>query len=113
MAFKTGPTKKVSPKTLEMVSRVFVEEDHSQVIDLLINECGNNLPFLETNDEYQLERYRFAAIRMSGGRIDGLRKSIELAKKDWRDLLVVSGFAEDTGAHLRWKPDPSTDGTIV
>ena len=34
-----------------------------------------------------------------------LQKAIELAKTDWRDLLMSAGFGEDIHAHERWFPD--------
>ena len=106
MSFKTGPTRLLSPRTLKHIDTVFREEDRATARELLVNECGNNLPFLETAEEIQLERYRFAAIRLSCGSVESLRRAIQLAKTDWRDLLVAAGFGDDTTAHLRWSPTP-------
>ena len=72
--------------------------------ELLLQQCGNNLPFSEHSDEFQLERVRFAALKLSAGNLDGLRKAIELAKTDWRDVLVAAEFANDVTAHARWTP---------
>jgi hypothetical protein len=47
---------------------------------------------------------RFAALKLSAGGMDRLRKAIELAKTDWRDLLVAAEFANDVNAHKRWSP---------
>jgi hypothetical protein len=41
-------------------------------------------------------------LKLSAGNIDKLKAAIELAKTDWRDLLVAAGFADDTTAHKRW-----------
>jgi hypothetical protein len=79
-----------------------------KVAELLMRECGNNLPFLEDADALALERPRFAALRVSEGRFDKLKSAIELAKIDWRDLLMAAGFGEDAEAHLRWKPTPAS-----
>jgi hypothetical protein len=73
----------------------------------LLHECGNNLPFQETSDPITLERFRFAALRLSGGDLDALRKAIDIAKQDWRDLLMAAGFGHDPAAHRTW--DPTTD----
>jgi hypothetical protein len=51
-----------------------------------------------------LERYRYAALKLSGGDLGRLRQAIELAKSDWRDLLVAAGFAENVRAHKNWNP---------
>ena len=65
--------------------------------ELLIHQCGNNLPFCEKQDEFQLERIRFSALKLSAG--------IKLAKEDWRDLIVAAGFATDITAHKQWVPN--------
>jgi hypothetical protein len=70
-------------------------------------QCGNNLPSCDDDDEFQLERIRFSALKLSAGNIDKLRDAIKLAKTDWRDLIVAAGFANDPTAHKRWLPPPS------
>lgn len=55
-----------------------------------------------------LDRLRLAALRVSGGSIDGLGDALEIAAQDWRDLLVAAGFGGDASAHLHWTPRPFT-----
>lgn len=55
----------------------------------------------EINPE-SLERVRFAALKVSDGKIEKLKMVIELAKADWRDLLVSASFAQDSEAHKTW-----------
>jgi len=74
------------------------------VARLLFAECGNNLPFLENYDARQLERFQFAALKWSEGNLDRLFQAIDLAQKDWRDLLVAAEFAHDVSEHERWIP---------
>jgi len=50
------------------------------------------------------ERERFAALRLSGGDIEKLKKAIELGQSDFRDLLLEAGFASDAEQHQRWWP---------
>jgi hypothetical protein len=83
---------------------VFAASDRAEAERLLVDECGNNLPFCQDSDQYQLERVRYAAMKLSRGTINGLRQAVELAKTDWRDLLMAAGFGEDETAHLRWRP---------
>ena len=71
---------------------------------MLIEECGSNLLLLDGLNEYRLERFRFAALELSEGDLERLRKAIDLVKVDWRDLLVTAGFANDGWAHKRWWP---------
>lgn len=69
---------------------------------LLTYECGSNLPLSKGSTPAGLERVRFAALKVSDGQIDKLRRAVELAKTDWRDLLVSAGFAHDPEAHKTW-----------
>ncbi len=94
----------LSPLTRAHLTVVFPEHDRPVAAELLVHECGNNLPFLDHADAVALERYRFAALRLSRGQLDRLREAIAVAKTDWRDLLVAAGFAHDTTEHLRWNP---------
>jgi hypothetical protein len=48
---------------------------------LLFEECGNDLPFLETLDAKRLERFQFAALKLSKGKLDQLDCAIALAEK--------------------------------
>ena len=98
---------RLSPETELRVKALFPPETWSEVTDLLARECGNNLPFLHDLDEYKLERFRFAALKLSGGQIDKLKEAIALAKADWRDLLVAAGFASSVDAHRQWFPGQS------
>lgn len=72
--------------------------------DLLKIECGDNIPFCENNDKYEMERIRFAVLKLSAGKMDKLVQAIELAQIDWRDLFMVVGFGEDVDAHNNWVP---------
>jgi hypothetical protein len=55
---------------------------------------------------YELERFRFAALKYSNGDLSRLERAVKLAQEDWRDLLVGAGFADDVEAHKRWEPKP-------
>lgn len=71
---------------------------------MLAEQCGNNLPFLEKLNAQELERYQFAALKLSRGKLPRLLDAIQLAKTDWRDLLMAAGFGENVRAHLDWNP---------
>jgi len=71
----------------------------------MLEECGNNLPFLQDFDEFKLERFRFAALKLSEGQLNKLDRAVAIAKRDWRDLLVAAGFANNIEAHRSWLPE--------
>lgn len=81
---------------------MFGAEDRERAQTLIEEQCGTNLPFLSELGPVQLERYRFAALKVSAGRLSGLEHAIALAKTDWRDLLMEAGFGHDVRAHERW-----------
>jgi hypothetical protein len=99
---------RLSPETTRHVDLLFLPADRADAARLLVEECGNNLPFLKDYDEFKLERFRFAALKLSDGDLEKLRSAVALAKVDWRDLLVAAGFANDIEAHNRWLPGQET-----
>lgn len=79
----------------------FAPEERAEARHLLEHECGNNLEdFGPAPADY--DRLRFAAMKASRGRIEGLRWALAMGKTDWRDLLVEAGFGDDATAHFRW-----------
>ncbi len=94
----------LSPDTWKRINLLFKAEEREEVAALLEEKCGNNLTFLEKLNEYELERYRFAALKMSGGSLPQLHRAIETALWDWRDLLMGAKFGHDVHAHEKWLP---------
>ena len=92
----------ISPRTLDLVQALFSEDERETACRLLEDGCGGNLPFLSELNSIELERYRFAALRVSQGTVKGLESAISLAKTDWRDLLMEADFGHDTRAHEDW-----------
>ena len=72
----------------EQIKRDFPVEHQQQVRDWLIAECGRNLPFCERAGEDQLTRIRLAVLRLSNGNVEKFLYWLEVAKKDWRDVLI-------------------------
>lgn len=101
MSFLVPPRHTLTRKTEEHIEAVFPSRT-KEVSALLISECGNNLPFLADADALQLERVRFAVLKISEGDWPKLLDAVDLAKIDWRDLLAAAEFADDPRAHLRW-----------
>ena len=97
----------LSPETTRRLDILFRPEDREAAKTLLYERCGNNLPLLGKYDMYQLERFRFAALKYSDGDLSRLEAAVKLGQEDWRDLLVTSGFANDIEAHRRWEPKPA------
>jgi hypothetical protein len=76
-----------------------------EVTRLLVEQCGHNIPGCgHYEDEVAFERLRFAALKVSHGDMEALKKAIDLAKLDYRDLLCAAGFAWSPTKHERWLP---------
>jgi hypothetical protein len=101
---------KFSDETERRIALLFPPDEQELVCVILSEECGNNLPFLEKLDEVKLERFQFAALKLSEGKLDKLDRAIALAKEDWRDLLMAAGFGEDIDAHVSWLPGQTWGG---
>ena len=102
---RSGLPARLTPATIRRLEILFGPSDRSEAERLLVAECGNNLPFLEQATPSDLDRYRYAALKISGGDLARLRSAVSLAKSDWRDLLMAAGFADDEHAHRRWMPE--------
>ena len=97
-------TPPLSPETEKRVDLLFHQDEREKARNILLEECGNNLPFLQELDAVAMERFRFAALKLSHGDLVELRKAIDLAKTDWRDLLVAARF-ETLNSHESWLPE--------
>lgn len=95
-------TPRLSPHTRQLAEVIFDSKDVGEASQWLEDECGNRIPFYEESNEYDLERIRFAAIKLSQGNLGNLLKAIDLAQIDWRDLLMGAGFGNNVRAHEKW-----------
>ena len=93
---------KLSPRTLQLVETFFNHRQVAEAMQWLEDECGNNLPSCNNHDEYQMERIRFSAIKLSQGNIKELLRAIDEARMDWRDLFMAADFGYDVNAHEKW-----------
>ncbi|MGA7795939.1 MAG: hypothetical protein WCA19_23145 [Candidatus Acidiferrales bacterium] len=94
----------MSPETEKRVVLLFPPDQQERVRAILLEECGNNLPFLQNLDGVAMERFRFAALKLSHGDLAALRKAVDLAKTDWRDLLNAANF-QALNSHESWLPE--------
>ena len=88
--------------TLAVVRHVFPQEMRGLVSEVLAAECGANLPLCETCTGEQLDRVRFAVLKLSGGDLARLRWAVHDAQRDWRDVLIAAGFGTSLEAHRQW-----------
>ena len=96
------PKVALSDNTLRLVERLFQPLDRAAAVATLEDECGSELPLMRGASPESLERIRFAVLKLSEGSPTRLAEAVELAKIDWRDVLVAAQFANDLQAHAAW-----------
>ena len=88
----------LTPRTEQIVRKMFAPAEQAEVIEYLINDCGDNLePHVEL-----IERIRLGVLMLSRGDMERLIVWIVEAQTDWRDLLMAADFGHDIYAHLKW-----------
>ena len=95
-------TPALSPHTKQLIDSLFSPTEVAEAAQWVEQECGNNLPFCKEYDEFKMERIRFAALKLSNGNVLKLLKAIDMARRDWRDLLMAADFGNDLNAHEKW-----------
>ena len=82
---------------------LFPAGEWTTIEQLLLERCGANLALV--NDwAHLVERIRYAVLKLSAGSLPELGRHMDVACRDWRDVLVAAGFGNDTKAHLSWFP---------
>jgi hypothetical protein len=84
------------------VEVAFPEKDRKDAADLLERECGDQVPFSADLKPADMERIRFAVIKLSKGHIREMPQWIKLARTDWRDLFMAADFGYHIDAHRKW-----------
>jgi hypothetical protein len=92
----------LTSRTKDVIAELFHPSIIAAVETILEEECGDNLPLYKPDTPEGLERVRFAVLKISNGDADKLLEALQLAKRDWRDVLVWAGFANDLNAHNEW-----------
>ena len=92
----------LSQNTKSIVHALYKSREALEVCDILENECGTEALSCDGWSPTQMERIRFAVIQLAKENSMSLDSAIELAQKDWRDLLMVAGFGNELNAHNEW-----------
>lgn len=77
-------------------------ETRELVAEILVNECGEDVPFHQDAGPEEMERVRFSILKLSAGDLDKFEQAVKLANLDWRDLFVAAGFGYDVEGHEKW-----------
>ena len=94
----------MSPELTRKITELF-PADAEAVAALLETKCGEHLPMIAKQGETGIERVRCAVLKLSEGKMDKLEHAIDRANRDWRDVLVWSGFSAGE-THTTWLAAP-------
>lgn len=78
----------LSETVRQKTTQTFAQQDRAEAMDLLVSECGRNLPFKADATPQSLEQVRLAILKLAGGNLDKLRRQLQRAKIDWRDVIA-------------------------
>ncbi|WP_448550525.1 hypothetical protein [Thalassotalea fusca] len=92
----------LSSNTKSLVHKLYKSGEAREICDILENKLAAEILGCSGWTPKQMERIHFAALKLAINSESGLDNVLELATRDWRDLLVVAGFAEDLDAHEEW-----------
>jgi len=76
------------------INQTFGPQDRREAMDFLIKECGRNLPFKAGATSQSLDQIRLAVVKLANGKLDELRRQVQNAKSDWRDVITAAESPE-------------------
>lgn len=92
----------LSEKTLEAIDNLFSPKERVSIQELLESECSKLALGCESWTDTQMERIWFAVLKLGSNNSQLFLEAVELARIDWRDLLISAGFGDDIQAHEKW-----------
>ena len=94
---------KLSRRTEKLLEKLFPDaETRGLVGNILVIECGDNIPSCAKSSPEEMDRIRFSVLKLSDRDLNKLGTALELAYLDWRDLFMSAGFGNDVEAHMQW-----------
>jgi hypothetical protein len=93
-------SKSISADARVKIGLLFPLEDRASVERILIEQLNPALRHIKAGS---LDRWHFAALKLSEGTITKLHSAVALGQKDWRDLLVAANFGT-ADAYRSWQP---------
>ncbi|WP_444886466.1 hypothetical protein [Microbulbifer sp. JMSA008] len=91
----------LSQDTKNLVHSLYKSREALEVCDMLEIECGTEALSCEGWTPKQMERIRYAVLRLATEKSMSF-EAINLAKTDWRNLLMAAEFGNEVDAHEKW-----------
>ncbi|GLX80546.1 hypothetical protein tinsulaeT_38860 [Thalassotalea insulae] len=94
--------KNLTKTTTKVIHHLYKSREAMEIADMLDLDCNSMSLGCNGWSLEQLERIHLAILKSSYSKNQDIEITIKQAKKDWRDVLVSAGFAEDLEAHKLW-----------
>ena len=92
----------LSHRTEKLIVHLFSPDARTAVHGRLESECGTEALGCPGWTPEEMERIRFAVLKLGVKDESSFESAITLATTDWRDLLMAAGFGKDLEAHNKW-----------
>lgn len=77
------------------VEKLFPAEIRPEVVTVLREKCGANLPLMSGRSPEGFDRVRFAVLKLSCGNFVRLLAAVADANTDPRDTIAAAGLGQD------------------
>ena len=92
----------LSRRTTILLESCIPVDARDEITAMLIAEVSENIPWNAGSTSEDMERIRFAIIKLTLENRKNLTVAIDQAQRDWRNLLMMADFADDIHEHLNW-----------
>lgn len=92
----------LSQRCRRVAELLFSEPHLSQITNRLLSEASENIPFHANSNSTEMDRIRFAIMKLLSAPNSDEDSIFDLAKRDWRDLFMAAGFAYSADEHESW-----------
>lgn len=91
----------ISDEARLKIGLLFPLEERANAERILIDQLNPALKHIKAGS---LDRWHFAALKLSEGTIPKLQSAVALGRRDWRDLLMAANFGTVVDAYRSWQP---------
>jgi len=89
----------ISNDLKKIINNKFPDKDDSSYVNAKLHELYD---YYAAFEDFIGVRIFAAVLKTSGNSIEKFEQTIDLAKSDWRDVLVNAGFGNDIKKHEKW-----------
>ena len=88
--------------TTNLIEALFNDPLMQRVVDALVNEVSDGIPFCSNETPEGMDGTRFAVTKLIAEDVKNFEYAAQEAKTDRRDLLMAAGFGYSVEEHNRW-----------